>query len=206
MEWIGYLAAALVFAAFYMRTMQPLRIIAIASNVCFLAYGLALQLWPIAILHGLLLPLNLLRLIQIRRVLAHIESVSALDVDVLKLLPHLAHTDYQAGTTLFRGGDDSDGAYYIASGEVEIPELGAHLRPGQFFGEVGVFSSSRVRTASAVCVTPARIYKISNHDLVVAFYRDPVLAFAIVRLVTDRMAENSQRAAQATAASQAGRR
>jgi len=34
---LGYLASALVFAAFYMRTMLPLRMLAIASNVVFLA-------------------------------------------------------------------------------------------------------------------------------------------------------------------------
>jgi CRP/FNR family cyclic AMP-dependent transcriptional regulator len=185
-----------------MRTMQPLRIVAIASNVAFLIYGLAFQLWPIAILHALLLPLNIIRLVQIRRVLAHIESVSVRDVDVLKLLPYLDHADYPAGTVLFRRGDPTDGAYYIASGEVEIPEARVRLQPGQFFGEVGVFSSSRVRTASAVCASPARLHKIANHDLAVAFYRDPVLAFALVRLITDRMEDNSRRAAQAMAAPQ----
>jgi hypothetical protein len=37
-ESLGYLAAILVFCAFYMRTMLPLRWIAIASNMAFLAY------------------------------------------------------------------------------------------------------------------------------------------------------------------------
>jgi CRP/FNR family transcriptional regulator, cyclic AMP receptor protein len=35
-EGFGYLASALVFFAFYMRTMLPLRCVAIASNVAFL--------------------------------------------------------------------------------------------------------------------------------------------------------------------------
>ena len=32
-ELVGYLASALVFATFYMKTMMPLRAVAIASNV-----------------------------------------------------------------------------------------------------------------------------------------------------------------------------
>jgi len=199
MEWTGYLAAALVFLTFYMRTMQPLRLMALASNMAFLAYAIPFHLWPIAVLHGLLLPLNTLRLIQLRRMLAHLQSARAQDLDVLKLVPHLAHEDHLPGTVLFRGGDRSDGAYYIGSGEIELPELGIRRQAGQFFGEVGAFSSAGVRTASAVCISAVRLYRISHQDLAVAFHRDPALAFALVRLIADRMGENSARAIDALA-------
>lgn len=55
---IGYLAAGLVFATFCMRSMVPLRLVAIASNVAFIAYGYQGQLMPVLILHGLLLIVN----------------------------------------------------------------------------------------------------------------------------------------------------
>lgn len=55
---VGYLASMLVLAAFGAKEMIPLRLIAIASNVAFLAYGLALGLPPVWLLHALLLPLN----------------------------------------------------------------------------------------------------------------------------------------------------
>ena len=41
---LGYFAAALVFATFYMRTMVSLRLAAIASNIAFLGYGLGFEL------------------------------------------------------------------------------------------------------------------------------------------------------------------
>jgi hypothetical protein len=41
--------------------------IALASNVAFLAYGLALGLPPVWLLHALLLPLNAWRLLQATR-------------------------------------------------------------------------------------------------------------------------------------------
>jgi hypothetical protein len=71
-EALGYLASALVLAAFYMKEMIPLRIAALASNFFFIAYGAALGLTPIWLLHLLLVPMNGCRLVQalrLRRVL-----------------------------------------------------------------------------------------------------------------------------------------
>ncbi len=63
-EALGYVASALVLAAFYMKEMIPLRIAALASNILFIAYGAALGLTPIWLLHLLLLPMNGCRLLQ----------------------------------------------------------------------------------------------------------------------------------------------
>jgi hypothetical protein len=59
----GYIAASLVFLTFYMGGMVPLRLVALCSNVAFLVYAFALHLAPIAILHGALIPVNIIRLI-----------------------------------------------------------------------------------------------------------------------------------------------
>lgn len=58
----GYIASLLVFLTFYMKDMVPLRVVALFSNVAFLAYGGALQLWPVIFLHGALIPINICRL------------------------------------------------------------------------------------------------------------------------------------------------
>jgi hypothetical protein len=55
---IGFLASALVLAAFGMKDMVNLRIVAICSNFAFIAYALLLHLLPILVLHVVLLPLN----------------------------------------------------------------------------------------------------------------------------------------------------
>jgi CRP/FNR family cyclic AMP-dependent transcriptional regulator len=49
-ELIGYAAAACVFVTFYMKTMVPLRIAGIVSNVLFIAYGYDLLAYPVLIL------------------------------------------------------------------------------------------------------------------------------------------------------------
>jgi CRP/FNR family cyclic AMP-dependent transcriptional regulator len=61
MNWIeaaGYLASALVLATFCMKTMIPLRAVAICSNFAFIIYGFYDGVHPVLILHAILLPLN----------------------------------------------------------------------------------------------------------------------------------------------------
>ena len=66
-EIAGYLAAILVFLTFYMKTMIPLRIIGICSNCMFIIYGSLDGLYPVLVLHLILLPLNGLRLREMLR-------------------------------------------------------------------------------------------------------------------------------------------
>jgi hypothetical protein len=63
---IGYLAASLVLATFWMRSMSRLRYVAIASNLAFIAYGYLGELMPVLLLHLLLLPVNLHRLTELQ--------------------------------------------------------------------------------------------------------------------------------------------
>ena len=62
---VGFLAAGLVITAFCMKDILHLRIVAVASNVAFLAYGIAFGLIPVWLLHLVLLPVNLVRLWQV---------------------------------------------------------------------------------------------------------------------------------------------
>jgi hypothetical protein len=59
---LGYFAASLVLATFCAKTMISLRSLAIASNGAFIVYGTSARLWPIVLLHAVMLPLNLSRL------------------------------------------------------------------------------------------------------------------------------------------------
>jgi len=58
----GYVASSLVFLTFYMRGMASLRLIALCSNAAFLIYAGSLHLFPILMLHGALIPVNVCRL------------------------------------------------------------------------------------------------------------------------------------------------
>ena len=65
-ELIGYLASLLVLAAFCMRDMVALRVVALASNLAFITYAVLEGLGPVLLLHAMLLPVNALRLAQAR--------------------------------------------------------------------------------------------------------------------------------------------
>lgn len=61
---LGYAASAAVLATFCMSTMIALRIVALVSNVLFMAYGFVDHLYPVFMLHAILFPVNALRLVQ----------------------------------------------------------------------------------------------------------------------------------------------
>jgi hypothetical protein len=63
-EAIGYVASMLVLTAFGMKSMIPLRVVAMCSNLVFIVYGLGLGLTPIWSLHAALLPMNAWRLVE----------------------------------------------------------------------------------------------------------------------------------------------
>ena len=77
-EPIGYLASLLVLATFSVRGMVALRLLAIASNLAFIAYAALAGIHPVLLLHALLLPVNLYRLSQAlrERPRMRVESVS----------------------------------------------------------------------------------------------------------------------------------
>ena len=62
---VGYLAASLVLATFCMRSMSRLRLMALASNLAFIAYGYLANLKPVLVLHAVLLPVNAYQLVQL---------------------------------------------------------------------------------------------------------------------------------------------
>lgn len=65
----GYLASFFVFCAFYMKTVLWLRLFGMTSNICFIIYSILNQpiLYPIFFLHLFLFPLNIARIIQIKK-------------------------------------------------------------------------------------------------------------------------------------------
>src|SRR4029077_20049978 len=97
----GYFASFLVFTTFYMKRMVPLRFTAIASNVAFISYAWLEHLTPILILHGALLPLNLYRLVELRRLIAKVLRASSGQFSIDALLPLMQRRAVEAHDVLF---------------------------------------------------------------------------------------------------------
>jgi hypothetical protein len=101
---IGYIASVLVLTTFYMKTMIPLRYCAIASNIAFIAYAFLDRIYPVLVLHLLLLPLNIKRLVEIRHLIRDIKQAAAGGFSFDAMIPFLTKRTFRAGSTLFRKG------------------------------------------------------------------------------------------------------
>ena len=65
--WFGYAAVAASIITCAMKTMIPLRLVSMVCNSLFITYGIFANVYPTLILNCILLPLNGLRLFQMRR-------------------------------------------------------------------------------------------------------------------------------------------
>lgn len=66
-EVLGWAAAGLTLLTFVCRDMRRLRLLALAANAAFIAYGATTHLLPVLTLHLALVPVNLWRLSQALR-------------------------------------------------------------------------------------------------------------------------------------------
>ena len=94
---IGFLAAGLVIATLSMRTMIPLRVIGLASNVAFVTYGILFGSLPTVILHGILFPLNVYRLYEMLRLIKQVEEATKGDMSLGWLKPFMSERAIAVG-------------------------------------------------------------------------------------------------------------
>ena len=196
MPWVdvlGYAASAAVLATFCMSTMIPLRILALASNVLFVAYGYFEHVYPVLILHAALFPVNFLRLVQFRRLINDVRNVHREDLPIDSLLPYMTKRDFAAGETLVRKGERADRLYYLSEGELELTDFRKTLQPGAIFGEIGVFARDQERTATIVCRTNCRLYELSDSKARQLYFQDRSFGFVVLQLIINRLLENNRR-------------
>jgi hypothetical protein len=77
MSWVDFLgisAALTVLGSFCMTTIVALRTLALLSNILFVCYGLCAHIYPVLGLHLVLLPVNLIKLYQMKHALAYKSS------------------------------------------------------------------------------------------------------------------------------------
>jgi CRP/FNR family cyclic AMP-dependent transcriptional regulator len=189
-ELVGYFASGLVFLTFCMKTMIPLRIVAMASNVAFICYSALEMLYPVLILHLVLLPLNIWRTAQMIALSRRVREASRGDLSFDWLKPFMKTAQHKAGATLFRRGDRADRIFYLLSGAVRLPEIDVMLDPGTLFGEIALFSPDRRRTQSAVCVQPVEVLWISDLEVAQLCFQNPAIAYHLTRIVTGRLLAN----------------
>jgi hypothetical protein len=187
---IGFVAAGLVVATLSMRTMVPLRIVGIASNVAFAAYGLLFGSLPTVVLHGILLPLNIHRLHEMRKLIKDVKTASRGDLSIDWLKPFMTKRAVTAGETLFRKGDEANEMLFLVTGRLHLNEIDVDLQPGSVVGELGFLAPGRMRTQTLLCTESGSILRISYDKIEELYFQNPTFGFYFLRLATSRLFEN----------------
>jgi CRP-like cAMP-binding protein len=183
-----------------MKTMIPLRCAAICSNVAFIVYGFYDNLYPVLVLHGILLPLNIWRAVQMLRLIRRVETASRGDLSTEWLRPFMKEAQWKAGEAIFSKGDHADRLYMIITGEIHLEQIDHTMRAGDLFGEIGLFSADHKRTQTARARTDVDLLWISEGELAQICYQNSGIAFYFPRLTTNRLLANASRALAGTEA------
>jgi hypothetical protein len=178
----------------FVKTMVPLRWFGVLSNIGFLSYGILFPNYLMTLMHGVLLPINCVRLVEMTRLTRRVRAATqSADRSGLWLRPYMKQTKRKAGDVLFRQGDDADHLYILVDGRVEFPENGATVGPGQMFGEIAFFSPERKRTLSARCAEESTLLSINQATVRELYYQNPGFGFEIVGLVAGRLSADIAR-------------
>ena len=102
-------------------------------------------------------------------------------------------TQYGRGETVFTQGDDCAGVLYIQTGGVKLSVRSktgrevvvAVLGPGDFFGE-GCLAGQRVRTGSAIAITPCRILRFGKARMLRLLHKQHTLSDQFISHVLSR--------------------
>lgn len=110
------------------------------------------------------------------------------------LIDLASEIELAAGETLFSEGDPGDALYVVIEGNLEISILSEDgrklgldvMRAGALFGEIALFDPSE-RTATATALTPCRLVRVRNAELMAGIGNDPRLAIDMIRMAGRRM-------------------
>jgi CRP-like cAMP-binding protein len=189
----GFIGAGFYVVTYYMKTMVPLRIIGIIANLFFLAYGYFYPSYPTFLLYLGILPINCLRLVEMRRLIRQVRESSRSDLGMDWLKPFMKKRTYKKGDVLFRKGDRAHEMFYVVTGKFLVTEIGVTIPPGQVFGELGFLAPGNRRTSSIECVETGGVLTITYDKVQELYFQNPTFGFYFLRLTTERLLQNITR-------------
>lgn len=184
----------LVLVSSFVKTMIPLRWLAVASCVGFVIYGALRPSIAVLLLNAALLPINLYRVAEMIRLTRRIAEVSPdNNLSGVWLKPYMHSAKVKAGTVLFHQGDPARRLYMLAEGQVEFVEIGSVLGPGTIFGEIALFSPGHRRALTARCVGACTVLSIDESTVKELYYQNPAFGFKLIALVAGRLSADVER-------------
>lgn len=201
---LALLGAIFFVATLMVRTIVPLRIIGIFSNVFFIAYGALAGSAATFFLYLLSLPINVIRLRQMLNLVkkARISAQGDLSMDWLR--PFMSPRKYRRGDVLFHKGDIAKEMFLTVTGKFLVKEIGIELPPGRMMGELGFVDPKNHRTQTVECIEDGDVLTITYEKLLELYFQNPAFGYYFLRLTTERLMQNIARLEGIIAANKAG--
>jgi CRP/FNR family cyclic AMP-dependent transcriptional regulator len=198
-EVIGYMGALLTLSTYSMKRMIPLRVISICASSVFIAYGFFAPVYPQLLLHGVLLPLNAIRLREMLRLVGKVKAASRGDLNIEWLKPFMTRRSVRTGEVLFHIGDVSSAMFYTMTGRYRLNEIGQDVGPGQVIGEIGLIAPDNKRTLTFECIEGGELLTIGYSQVKELYFQNPQFGFYFLQLISQRLFRDIERLEQRVA-------
>lgn len=203
-------ASVFVVATISMRTMIPLRVFAILTNIVLISTAIPSHNYLVIVVQSVVLVLNSYRLHQMLQLIRDVKKSVNSDLSMEWLKPFMTERKCTVGEMLFYKDEKAEEMLYIVSGRFRLVESGIELPVGAIVGELGMLSPSNVRTQSLECIEAGVILSVSYTKVEELYVQNPAFGFYFLRLVSARLFENigklEDRLAQQTASASAAPR
>jgi uncharacterized protein (DUF697 family)/CRP-like cAMP-binding protein len=189
---------ALIGAGFFVatlltRTMVPLRVSNMISNVFFMAFGALASDIKTFILYLLLLPINAIRLYQMLTLVKKARNAVQGDTSMEWLKPFMTQRKYRQGDVLFHKGDVANEMFLTVTGKFLVTEIGVELPPGRLMGELGFLTPDNQRTATVECTEAGQVLTITYEKLLELYFQNPQFGYYFLVLTSQRLLQNVAR-------------
>src|SRR5471030_403324 len=116
----SFFASIFVVATLSMRTMIPLRVFGILTNIILIVSAIPTHNYATLVLHSVLLPLNSYRLHQMLQLLRDVKKSVNSDLSMEWLKPFMTERKCAAGEVLFYKDEKAESMFYIVSGRYNV--------------------------------------------------------------------------------------
>jgi hypothetical protein len=196
-------ASVFVVASTTMRTMIPLRVFGILTNIVLISTAIPTHNYLIILVQSGVLVLNSYRLHQMLQLVRDVKKSVNGDLSMEWLKPFMTEHKCAAGQALFYKGEKAESMLYIVSGRFRLVESGIEMPIGAIVGELGMLSPSNTRTQTLECVEAGTILSVSYTKVEELYVQNPEFGFYFLRLASARLFQNidtlEQRLAQQAA-------
>ena len=183
-------ASVFVVATTTMRTMIPLRIFGILTNLVLIGTALPNRNYLVILVQAVVLVLNSFRLHQMLQLVRDVKKSVNSDLSLDWLKPFMTERKCAAGEVLFYKDEKAESMFYIVSGRYGLVESGIELPVGAIVGEFGMLSPSNQRTQTLECIEAGVVLSVSYTQVEELYVQNPAFGFYFLRLASARLFQN----------------